>query len=147
MSQIDQDAYLIENKSLGAYYEEIKVLKNKKIIEKLEVHFHITRRVIASDDLGIDEKTWINAGYDRFKGEYYYNDPKPADKDTLSKSSNCIPFASFNVTRRRNFFCGISDMGFPHFESVDALKDFIDHFGCSEVRKSYQDAVKSYKRR
>ncbi len=88
MSRIDQDAYLIENKSLDAYYEEIKVLKNKKIIEKLEARFHITRRVIASDDLGIDEKTWTNAGYDRFRGEYYYNDPKPADKDTLSKSSN-----------------------------------------------------------
>ncbi len=90
MDRIDQDAYRIENKSVGAYYDEIKVLKNKKIIEKLEERFHITKRVIASDDLGIDEKTWINAGYQRFEGEYYYTEPSSAAADGCSNRSHYL---------------------------------------------------------
>lgn len=76
MAEIDHHAYLIQNDSLSSYYEEIKIEKNKKIIEKLEEQFHITNRLIASDDLGIDEKTWLSAGYVRVYGEYYYQQNK-----------------------------------------------------------------------
>lgn len=90
MAQIDHEAYLIENVSLGVYYNEIKALKNRRIIDRLETQFQITKRVIASDNLGIDAQTWLDAGYDRFIGEYYYKEPVSIAADVRPKNSNYL---------------------------------------------------------
>ncbi len=56
-----------------------------------------------------------------------------------------IPFASLNLTGRRNFFSGISDLGFPHFESVDELVEFIKRFPSDEgLKNQYRNAIQNY---
>ncbi len=56
-----------------------------------------------------------------------------------------IPFVSLNLTGRRNLFCGISDLGFPHFESVELLVDFIKAIPYDRaLQESYKLAVVRY---
>lgn len=90
MEEIDNAAYDIKSESLGDYYSRLKALKNKQIVDTLEASFTITKRVIASDDLGIDEQIWINAGYQRFIGKYFYTARASAPADTHAKRSTYL---------------------------------------------------------
>ena len=55
-----------------------------------------------------------------------------------------ILFGSVNVTGRRDLFCGISAMGFPHCESVDEIALLIKDVITPEFRGEYLKAVKNY---
>ena len=55
-----------------------------------------------------------------------------------------IPFASVNLTNRRNLFCGITECGFPHCSSVEEIEKVIDEYGTEDFIKDFSYAVKIY---
>ena len=55
-----------------------------------------------------------------------------------------ILFGSVNVTGRRDFFCGISAMGFPHCESIDDIVSLLKSINTPEFKASYEQAIKNY---
>lgn len=55
-----------------------------------------------------------------------------------------ILFCSVNVTQRRNLFDSISDMGFPHCESVSEIQNVIDSIGTQEFKIKYEKAIIEY---
>lgn len=55
-----------------------------------------------------------------------------------------IPFASYNFTRRRNLFEGITRFGFPHCESIDDVQRIIDNYETDEFADSFNSAVDKY---
>ena len=57
-----------------------------------------------------------------------------------------IPFASYNFSRRRNLFEGITRFGFPHCESIDDIQNVIDTYNTDLFRKNYNSSVDKYNR-
>lgn len=55
-----------------------------------------------------------------------------------------IPFASVNLTGRRNLFCGITEMGFPHCESVGDIIMTLNEYCTVEFQSRYQLAIEKY---
>ena len=55
-----------------------------------------------------------------------------------------IPFGSVNLTKRRNFFEGISNLGFPHLKSIEQIKEMIDHIENPDFQEKYLKAVENY---
>lgn len=55
-----------------------------------------------------------------------------------------IPFASVNLSGRRNLFKGITDLGFPHCESLDDIISVIDSVQDDCFQKNYIKAVEKY---
>lgn len=55
-----------------------------------------------------------------------------------------IPFASVNLTDRRDLFCGLTEMGFTSCKSVDDIIRVINQMPTSEYQKKYLQAVKKY---
>lgn len=55
-----------------------------------------------------------------------------------------IPFCSVNLTKRRNFFCGISDMGFPSCKSVEDIANLLERAITADFRQDYLRAVSVY---
>ena len=55
-----------------------------------------------------------------------------------------IPFASYNFTKRRNLFEGITRFGFPHCESVDDMQKLIDEYGTEDFVQKYNVAIGKY---
>lgn len=55
-----------------------------------------------------------------------------------------ILFCSVNVTGRRDFFKSITDLGFPHCESIDEIVDFLKGIATQEFRQQYDRAVDKY---
>ena len=55
-----------------------------------------------------------------------------------------IPFASVNLTDRRDLCCSLSDMGFPHCKSVEDIVSLIRKYSDNGFQKEYNDAVKEY---
>ncbi len=58
-----------------------------------------------------------------------------------------IPFASVNMTGRRNFFCALTNLGFPHFEDVSDISKFISRIAVDKkLQDKYRQAVERYNR-
>lgn len=55
-----------------------------------------------------------------------------------------ILFASCNVTGRRDFFAGITAMGFPHCENIFEIKSLLEIITTPEFKLSYEQAIKNY---
>lgn len=55
-----------------------------------------------------------------------------------------IPFASVNLSKRRNLFSGITECGFPHCSSIEEIEKVLEKYGTEEFSKSFADAVKNY---
>lgn len=55
-----------------------------------------------------------------------------------------IPFFSINLTRRRNFFEGINDLGFPYCSSFEEVEKMIMSLNTDNFKKSFLEAVKKY---
>ena len=55
-----------------------------------------------------------------------------------------IPFASVNMTGRRDFFCGMTELGFPHCESIEEIENVINGLSHEKFISDYKDAVKKY---
>lgn len=61
-----------EQNDTNPYYRDIKVLKNERIIAKLEKQYTATNKVVVCDDLGIHLDAWLNAGYQKNDCDYYF---------------------------------------------------------------------------
>lgn len=55
-----------------------------------------------------------------------------------------IPFASVNMTKRRDFFVGISDFGFPHCTSIDDIEKVIESISTETFQQGYLKAINNY---
>lgn len=55
-----------------------------------------------------------------------------------------ILFCSCNMTGRRDFFAGITAMGFPHCESIDEISNILNSINTDAFRVSYELAIKNY---
>ena len=55
-----------------------------------------------------------------------------------------ILFCSVNVTGRRDLFCGISAMGFPHCESIEDIPNLLRSLTTPEFKASYEQAIYNY---
>lgn len=55
-----------------------------------------------------------------------------------------IPFASVNLSGRRNLWKGISDLGFPHCESDEEIANVIDSVMNSDFQINYLKAIDIY---
>lgn len=55
-----------------------------------------------------------------------------------------IPFVSCNFTGRRDFFVGMTEMGFPHCETEEELNQYIMEYGMKEHVKKYDEAICRY---
>lgn len=53
-------------------------------------------------------------------------------------------FSSINVMKRQNLFASMTELGFPHCESVDEIVEFISRVESGEYRDSYEHAVDEY---
>ena len=55
-----------------------------------------------------------------------------------------IPFCSVNLTNRRNFFTGITELGFPQCNSISDIERVIRVGMAREFKDNYLEAVKNY---
>ena len=55
-----------------------------------------------------------------------------------------IPFASVNLTTRRDLFCGLTEMGFTSCNSADDIVKLIHEITTAEYQEKYLQAVKNY---
>lgn len=55
-----------------------------------------------------------------------------------------IPFCSVNMTKRRNFFVGINDLGFPLCIGLDDIENVINSVSDHDFQVRYLDAVKAF---
>ena len=62
-----------QGQDVFAYYEDIKILKNQRIVSYISQQYSAIRKFIVCDDLGIHLPTWIEAGYNKIECEYYHN--------------------------------------------------------------------------
>lgn len=68
----DEDAFSENQKNVSQYYDEIKKIKNNRLISKLLSIYPCDNRFIVCDDLGIDPKQWIINGFHYVECEYYH---------------------------------------------------------------------------
>ncbi len=57
-----------------------------------------------------------------------------------------IPFCSVNLTKRRNFFIGMNELGFPTCASHEEIARMLEKASSDGFRKEYLDAVNNYNR-
>jgi len=55
-----------------------------------------------------------------------------------------IPFVSVNLTKRRNFFVGINDLGFPSCTSLNDIAKLIRGLNTESFKKTYLEAINNY---
>lgn len=55
-----------------------------------------------------------------------------------------IPFASVNLSGRRNLWQGITDLGFPHCENIEAISEVIESVLDPEFQSKYCNAIDNY---
>lgn len=55
-----------------------------------------------------------------------------------------ILFCSVNVTGRRDFFEGITAMGFPHCESVEEIATLLNNLSSDSFKSDYEKAIYNY---
>lgn len=55
-----------------------------------------------------------------------------------------IVFASCNVTGRRDLFIGISQLGFPHCESITEIESIIKSVNTRSFKQNYDQAINNY---
>lgn len=74
MALIDEKSYRDDLDNLNGYIEEIRKNKNALILCKLESKYQINKKFLFSNknDLGIEDKIWLKAGYKRIRGNYYF---------------------------------------------------------------------------
>lgn len=73
MEECDKEAYNpISQSDVFEYYDEIKKIKNKKIVQKLLSEYNFQTKIIVADDLGVDLAIWIEQGFMKIDCEYYH---------------------------------------------------------------------------
>lgn len=89
MEECDIEAYKKVNQDVIKYYAEIKAIKNRRIIKKIQNEFNPIRKYVVCDDLGIDVDEWVDNGYERIYAEYYYV-KKPENNQGIQKKNRII---------------------------------------------------------
>lgn len=94
-------------------------------------------------------------------GSYQYSFSRSSLDDDLKKADivfgehsismidaafRAIPFCSINLTKRRNFFVGINDFGFPTCSSHDDIAKVIQTVLDEEYQSKYLAAIENYNR-
>lgn len=54
------------------YYQDIKILKNERIIKKIDAQYPAQNKIVVCDDLGIHLDSWLKDGYKKIDCEYYF---------------------------------------------------------------------------
>lgn len=67
----DKEAYS-DKLTLWQYYDEIKVQKNRMIVDRVLEKYPSENKILVCDDLGIHATTWLNKGFVRVECEYYH---------------------------------------------------------------------------
>lgn len=70
----DKDAFCPQKQGqdVSVYYEDIKRLKNERIVDNLLKRGACKNKIIVCDDLGIDKPVWIENGFVPVLCEYYH---------------------------------------------------------------------------
>lgn len=76
MEACDNRAYVNSKIEYSEYINNVKKLKNRIIVKKVENKYSPEKKYILSDDLGIDYNEWKAEGYKFVFGDYYYREPK-----------------------------------------------------------------------
>lgn len=110
----DKDAFCPERQGqdVAAYYNDIKILKNQRIIDNLLKGRSYKNKILVSDDLGIYKPAWIEKGFVFVECDYYH---KP-----VVKKRNIVQRALNKVTR-----------------TIDLKKNFQ-----TEISVAYKDGIK-----
>lgn len=58
------------------YYDDIRRLKNKRIIQKVNAKYQARNKIIVCDDLGLFKEEWINNGFQYVECDYYHKQVK-----------------------------------------------------------------------
>lgn len=82
MERCDREACEHVKTTVGAYYDEIKKLKNEIIFQNLSERYDGGVRLLLCDDLGIDADVWVTGGFERVRLSYYY---EPGEKAAFGK--------------------------------------------------------------
>lgn len=70
----DEEAYnpTEQHDYMWGYYDDIRKLKNKKIVQRVMSQFPARNKFIVCDDLGLYKEVWIEKGYKFIECEYYH---------------------------------------------------------------------------
>lgn len=72
-------------KYMSDYFRSLTIMKNQLLVDKVEAKYHPSVKIVASDDLGIELKVWIERGYKKIDCEYYFEENPPSSCGVLSK--------------------------------------------------------------
>ena len=98
----DSEAYTGNNCTLWKYYDDIKRLKNRLLVERILEKYPCKTRLLVCDDLGIDSMTWIEKGFEKVECEYYYN-PEVVKMCLLKRILRKVRYVVF-PSKIKNFF-------------------------------------------
>lgn len=112
LEQCDVDAFNIkkQRENLQKYYDDIKELKNKRLIAKLSKQYPSTNKIIVCDDLGIHLQSWLDSGYRLIECEYYHTKAKYAPQTItecsfLRKILRKIKYSLYTIHKERFSYC------------------------------------------
>lgn len=100
MQFCDEESYKDEKSNVMIYYQKIKERKNKMVISRILDLYELVSKNLLSDDLGIDEKSWVEAGFKRLYLNYYYTQNKTIEKkrsliDRIKENINQPIYSSY----------------------------------------------------
>lgn len=90
--ECDKDAFRPkkQGQDVMAYYTDIKILKNQRIIENLLKGGEYKHKIIVCDDLGIYKPAWVEKGFVPVACEYYYTPAVKSGNSTLKALKNFV---------------------------------------------------------
>lgn len=90
--ECDNDAFCPsrQGQNVLAYYDEIKKLKNERIVAKLLGKGSYKNKIIVSDDLGIYKPAWIDKGFVPVTCEYYYTPVETESRPIVELIKQCL---------------------------------------------------------
>lgn len=114
--ECDKDAFnpQKQGQDVFAYYDDIKVLKNQRIVNNLLKENTYTKRIIVCDDLGIYKPAWEEKGFETVLCEYYYMPTTKYTKGIL-KYFKCVakffllPFWKINEDLKTQIWVAYKD--------------------------------------
>ena len=76
------------------YYNQVRLIKNQRIAEKVFQKYKDAEKFIISNDLGIEESVWLKSGFKKINCEYYYNwGERKSLKNRIKNIVKKLPFA------------------------------------------------------
>lgn len=146
----DEDAYNPSLRYVTDYYNEIKRLKNERIVNQLTKNYPCDNRILLCDDLGVDKDVWVSKGYKEVRGDYYYIEEIPEDENIIKRSFGIIASAFRRVKQflsdpiwqtdfqgtKHLFFGSTNRIGyrmnleFKKASKVENIRYFLQFIGC-----------------